>query len=904
MTANDHPHTRSRNRDGDENAASAAAARPIRSADEEGYGGRVDLDDDDDGGDEVVDDDASRRPLISPRDTSSSANTAGVAATAAATHPPTTAADRASATASRAWETIVATFHVYRAELSKRIGRPSETQRGKQKQRRQRGISTQGSTATSTSPPPPRLSPLLRSILITLGGLIALLLVLIAIASIHLFTSTLSTPSPAAQSRILDEAIVVRGPDSLELLNISDAGIQVRITGRMGLDPDTALDIWLDRKSQESWWKRKDRQVVEWALRKVGGVRIEMGTLSIEEPDWRLHLDERELDLLPHDNKTGKAVSTASPLPSPPPPPSPSSLLPPGHPPRPLLSFNLDPLYIPLPALLSSSEVAEGDNATRRAHLTMQPLNLTLLFKPASPAPYIVSVVEDFIARGNATLDVRMASLAVRGLTHKEMRNRASTSSGSWMSVPSWISLSQSQVINRIRQAIPDIKPPSDDDQPFLNLTRYDFFEIKSRSANRNNDTAHAAGGSLGIKAFAEALNPLGPILKGSVKYRVPFGIYLPVGDDGSSNAAAAVGKKNTTHPQPIATTLLAAVASEPFKLNGQDKIDLVVKGRVVPPSSSPSAAAAAAQEAAQRSSQHPFSAAAGDVASLESPQEAALSAFLSRFLRGEPNTVYVRGGSPFAPNDTTALDPFLPGTGSPDLPAWMTSALSVVDLPISFPGSKVTDLIRNVTLSNLSIKPHPFSDEKLLFSATIRGVMALPGQLKAVDVKIQELWPDILVFDGAPPNNGGDGDGDDGGGGLPDDGGDDDDDDDDDDSDGWAATAPEPIPPPPSPLPHGAFGRVRPRTWVPATTYMNVTDGTKHLESNLTDVPFTILPGRAKEFRSFTWKLITAGSEGVLTGIQGASRVHIWNSGLGSLEISKLPVEGAFVVGGSKESV
>lgn len=794
-----------------------------------------------------ADDDASRRPLISPRQTSS----------ASAPHGDD-GSNSLQSRAAQVWATLCASLDVYRTEITSRW-RESTKRRGKRRSQSSRADNSNNTSASSSS-----LRALwhqnaaVRATTYTLVGLILVVLLLVAVIVVHLFTSTLSTPSPEAQSRILDEALVVRGPDSLRLLNISDDGIQVRIDARMGLDPDRALDIWLKEKRHESWWTRKDRDVVEWALRKVGGVRVDVGRLTIEEADWSVALEEHVVDLLPHQNKSTRATAALAPPTQP-------------HTPQPLLSFDLEPLFIPFPGLLSPRSL--GDNSTRRAHLTMQPLNLTLLFKPASPAPYIVSVVEHFIKRGNATLDIRMASLAVRGLTHGEMKSRATKSRG-W-SIPGLIKLGQSQVINRVRQAIPEIQPPSDDDEPFLNLTRYDFFE--------------STGGSLGIKAFAQALNPLGELLKGSVKYRVPFGIFLPVaGDDANSTTAAPVSPV-----PPLAKVLLAAVASEPFELNGQDVIDLVVKGRVVPPTKE--ANDVSRHSVPTRSQQHVFAAAPTPSSS---PQEEALSAFLSRFLRGEPNTVYVRGGSPFSPNDSASLDPSLPGTGSPDLPSWLSSSLSVVDLPISFPGSKVTDLIKNVTLSNLSIKPHPFSDEKLLFSATIRGQMALPGQLKAVDVKINELWPDILVFDGAPPSNGGGGDDDDGG--IPDDGGDDDDDDDDDDDERGATTSSEPVPPPPSPLPHGAFGRVRPHAWVPAVTYVNSSTGTKHLESNLTNVPFTILPGRSREFRSFTWKLITAGDRGVQTGIQGASRVHIWNSGLGALEISKLPVEGVFWVGGN----
>lgn len=173
-----------------------------------------------------------------------------------------------------------------------------------------------------------------------------------------------------------------------------------------------------------------------------------------------------------------------------------------------------------------------------------------------------------------------------------------------------------------------------------------------------------------------------------------------------------------------------------------------------------------------------------------------------------------------------------------------------------------------------------------------------MPGELAAVDVEIRYLWPDILIYDGKPPSmrhgggGGHDGDGDDDGG----------DDDDDDDDDEYAATPSEDDggEPLPSPLPKGAFGRVRPHTWANATTLPDPDDPSPHprklLRSQLVDVPFTVLPGRGSEFRAYTWKLVTG--EGAETGIEGSSKVKIWNSGLGDLEISKLPVSGSFIVG------
>ncbi|PWN18578.1 hypothetical protein BCV69DRAFT_284886 [Microstroma glucosiphilum] len=806
----------------------------------------------------------------------------------------------------RAWETVKATCDVYRTELAARFGSTSATRKGKQRRNDARTASG-GATVSSSSTTPSDAhpwwaevkrtlrNPIVRAVLFTLLGLLVLILLLIGIEVAHISLSTLKSPSEEAQARILDEALVLEGPDSVRLLNISDDGIQVRVDGRLGLDPDRALDIWLGKRKVEGWWKRKDRDLVEWALGKVGGVKVELGQLTIAEPDWSLDIEEQELDLIPDQAKDGRsgAVKALSPR-------SVSA----SAPPRSLLTFHLDPLYVPFPGLLHSSEaegpILGGPNSTHRARLTMRPLNLTLLFKPVAPAPYLVTLGERAAKQGNATLDIKVDSLSVKGITQAEMEGRPA---GKGSRVPGMISLGQKNIVKRVLQRIPKIEPGNSTDA-VLNLTRYDFSEINSGFASSSGDDQSTQGTkALGIKAYAEALNPLGELLRGSVEYSLPFGIYLPVPE--GANLTAKADKPETV--------LLAAVASEPFQLEGQDKIPIIVTGRVVPP---PAPEALSSPSSAQQSGSHQkvMSASSSQVHAQASPQEAALGNFLSRFLRGDDNTVYVRGGSPFPPETN---DWNLPGAGSRHLPSWLTSALTILDVPISFPGSKVTDLIKNVTISDLQIKPHPFSQEKLLFSGTIMGEIALPGELAAVDVEVRRLWPDILVFDGKPPSMKKPGEGDGGHGGIPDDGGDDDDDD-----DGIVAgtatktTRGSPlsslffdkdeedddpsIPPLPSPLPSGAFGRVRPHTFANATTFWSSDSPPKKLlKSKLVDVPFTVLPGRGKEFRAFTWKLITAGDKGVEAGIEGSSRVGIWNSGLGDLEIAKLPVVGAFVVGG-----
>ncbi|SPO24996.1 uncharacterized protein UTRI_01511_B [Ustilago trichophora] len=758
--------------------------------------------------------------------------------------------------------------------------------------------------------------PFLMRSLYTVAALLLTLLVLIIVAVSHLYLATLKSPSPEAQSRILDESLLLKGPDRLQLLNISDEGILVRVDARLGLDPDHALDLWLGQRGKQGWWKDKERKLVEWAMGKVAGVQVDVGEVRLAEigASW-------EQQMLP------PAVAASA-----------------EFDPRDMLAFHLDPLVLPLPPLNRKIHGGKddkdalrppilGNHSTPAAQHNMSPLNLTVLLKPVVPAPYIMDYAQHAIKKGIAQLDVKIANLRVRGLAKSEIHGINHGRKAGFFDVPRRIDIAQQRIRSPVREKVPKLDNDTNTDD-MLKLDGYEFFEIGKDDEDKDGDKDSFFSAmvmrALGIKATAQAKNPLGKVLQGNVRYSLPFGIFLPV-DGISPPAKHPKGGKIKVNEggqnAPDASVLMAAVATEPFQLTGQKVIDLELLGRVVPPPQEQIMRAIGASSGRQYSISCPNCQGADQDSAAhasefgDSPQSAALSNFLSRFLRGEANTVYVRGGSPFRepkgskPSNSSAgisAVEEIPGDGS-ELPNWMDSALRLVDVPISFPGAKVTELIKNVTIDDLKITPHPFEKDKLLCSGTVMGEMNMPGQLSSIDVKITHLWPDILVYDGLPPSmrkslasaaanapvgrfnmlNGA----------L--------------DSlkrlaflDGpnleELATAddpkkpePEPAPPLPDPLPEKAFGRVRPYDFAPAETFVDPTDPKgerKLLRAVLKDVPFTVLPGRSSIFRSFTWKLVTG--QGALVGIEGTSRAKIWNSGLGQLQLRNLPVKGAFMLG------
>ncbi|SNX82262.1 uncharacterized protein MEPE_00968 [Melanopsichium pennsylvanicum] len=737
--------------------------------------------------------------------------------------------------------------------------------------------------------------------LYTVIALLFIMIILVAVAVLHLYLATLKSPSPEAQSRILDESLLLKGPDRLQLLNISDEGILVQVDARFGLDPDHALNLWLGQRGKQGWWKNNERKLVEWGMGKVAGVQIDVGEVCLSEigAAWGQQI-------LPP-----AAVGSAE------------------IDPRDMLTFHLDPLVLPLPPLNRNIKSGKdnkdslrppilGNHSTSAAQHNMSPLNLTVLLKPTVPAPYIMEYAQHAIKKGFAQLDVKIASLRVRGLAKSEIHGINHGRKTGFFDVPRRINIAQQRIRSPVKEKMPKLDNGTNTDD-LLKLDGYEFFEIGKDDDDRNGFFQSVVMRALGIKAHARANNPLGKVLQGIVRYSLPFGIYLPVDGISPPKKHSKDGKLRALVGQedgPDASVLMAAVATEPIQLTGQKVIGLELLGRVVPPPQDEFVQVVGGSSNDQIllktgsiRSEHAYNSKLGD-----SPQSVALSNFLSRFLRGEANTVYVRGGSPFRkPKSSKPINVTneMPGDGS-DLPDWIDSALRLVDLPISFPGAKVTELIKNVTINDLKITPHPFEQDKLLCSGTVMGELNMPGQLSSIDVKITHMWPDILVYDGLPPS-------------MRKSLASTQDDatrgrfnilgaaleslkkiaflvDSEQDSaseDGPKKPEPEPAPPLPNPLPEKAFGRVRPHDFAPAETYIDPTDPKRErklLKAILKDVPFTVLPGRGPIFRSFTWKIVTG--QGALVGIEGTSRAKIWNSGLGQLQLSNLPVKGAFEMG------
>jgi hypothetical protein len=178
------------------------------------------------------------------------------------------------------------------------------------------------------------------------------------------------------------------------------------------------------------------------------------------------------------------------------------------------------------------------------------------------------------------------------------------------------------------------------------------------------------------------------------------------------------------------------------------------------------------------------------------------LSLLVSRYLAGQPNTLFI--SSPLLEQ----LD----------------------DIEVEFPApNPKPQVLRDVTIRDMKIRP---SGSIFLASGIVEGKIVLPKGIN-MDLEVSSVFPDVLIFDGEvttlhnpflPP--------------------------------------PPPESPLPSPLPANAFARVRPDDWLPSLSARveppkdDDVGATYMISARVVDVPLDVLPGRQKEFSNFVGKV------------------------------------------------
>lgn len=237
-----------------------------------------------------------------------------------------------------------------------------------------------------------------------------------------------------------------------------------------------------------------------------------------------------------------------------------------------------------------------------------------------------------------------------------------------------------------------------------------------------------------------------------------------------------------------------------------------------------------------------------GDVESTandSTPLSHSLSHFVTRFLGGRANRVYVQ----FDPSSPYARD----------IPSFLIPLLRGKEVFNDVPGlpQEQRDLLKDLQMEHLKVHGAEGGQGGFECDGEMVGEIVLPPGLESLDnaINITSIWPDILLYDGLPP------------------------------------TGVDKVVPP-NPLPPNAFARFRPRAWSPATTYVNERNATI-MKATVTNVPLEIL--RPDVLRRWIAKLVFSGGAGVKTGVKGLTKARATIRAFGDVELDKLPVWGTF---------
>ena len=262
------------------------------------------------------------------------------------------------------------------------------------------------------------------------------------------------------------------------------------------------------------------------------------------------------------------------------------------------------------------------------------------------------------------------------------------------------------------------------------------------------------------------------------------------------------------------------------------------------------------------------------------------LSSFISAYLAGKSAPIVIG-------------TPLLPSLGIPMM------------FPAPYPKPKV---LQDVAIRNMRISVR---GETVYASGLVFARVVLPMGIR-LKLDVQKIWPDVLVYDGEVPEEGhtqlsANGDahpiysivadfphfprfphlGD--------------------------RNSKRPKPPLPSPLPEGAFARIRPEDWlaaesaaipIPDDCFPNddKDEGASEyfVTARVDNVPLEVLPGRQGLMSKFVTKVLF-GPSGALAGVRGTAAVAAEVDGLpvsggdeygGIIELDGLPFTGSFRVG------
>ncbi len=145
--------------------------------------------------------------------------------------------------------------------------------------------------ASGSGPPsgleltPPRRSLISRLLTVFLYSLLLCFLIFIVVAIIaYSYTSKAAGASP---DQLIERAVVVRGPDRLDVLNVTaEGGIWLRVKGRIGVDAGSVLDV--NTEEDDSMLRDLWKSLGRWGVHRLDTVSLNLTTIDISSRDNHL----------------------------------------------------------------------------------------------------------------------------------------------------------------------------------------------------------------------------------------------------------------------------------------------------------------------------------------------------------------------------------------------------------------------------------------------------------------------------------------------------------------------------------------------------------------------------------------------------------------------------------------
>ncbi|KAI0048703.1 hypothetical protein FA95DRAFT_1539466 [Auriscalpium vulgare] len=104
--------------------------------------------------------------------------------------------------------------------------------------------------------------------------------IVVILGLVFLAYSYAAKASRVSSNELLDKAVVFRGPDSVDVLNITDAGeVWVRLDGRVGVDAGAVIDVNPD--VDDNIWDNMWKSIGRWGVRKLDGVSVNISSIAV-----------------------------------------------------------------------------------------------------------------------------------------------------------------------------------------------------------------------------------------------------------------------------------------------------------------------------------------------------------------------------------------------------------------------------------------------------------------------------------------------------------------------------------------------------------------------------------------------------------------------------------------------